>query len=505
MPALAGGTIKGAVISMSAEQSQLFDRDYIRLTERFKALSTFGQFLQGIQRAFLPVGGGLSLDLSSLYDEVKALSTRLDEKPPERVKEMIQALDAKMDAAALELRTKELTLSPSLTRRYFEKVRPGDDRIPFYLLRFYLSQSEVDESMLDKVDCLATVAAAGSPDPAAPGTRSREEIRALFDRLLAGAATPIDDEVAPEIARAFDELASQIEATTEFADLAGEGSIEALRTLKRRAARGLAHPEILTAVVCCNLKARAVFQRLYEKEESTLREASNRITELESRAGAMELEAEAVLRRFRESRSAVDSQAAEGTVRWRQLLDLQQAAFAALKVLGEGEPKPREAIADRNRPIVGEEDPFWGPCLRRVLGAVEASQGEDSKSPAAFDLETWEREAALRWIAGAPLSRSENAVLSAAALRAKAESETEAARGRRGSQVPPDLLAEARATLSHANEIDRTFGELVGAQSAFAGGGDDVRHWMRTRLRLLQAASALWLELDRRNQGKVES
>jgi hypothetical protein len=500
--------MKGAVISMSAEQSQLFDRDYIRLTERFKALSTFGQFLQGIQRAFLPVSGGLSLDLGSLYEEVKALSTRLDEKPPELVKEMIQALDAKMDAAALELRTKELTLSPSLTRRYFEKVRPGDDRIPFYLLRFYLSQSEMDESMLDKVDCLATVAAAGSPDPAAPGTRSREEIRALFDRLLAGAATPIDDEVAPEIARAFDELASQIEATTEFADLAGEGSIEALRTLKRRAARGLAHPEILTAVVCCNLKARAVFRRLYEKEESTLREASNRITELWSRAGAMELEAEAVLRRFRESRSAVDSQAAQGTVRWRQLLDLQQAASAALKVLGEGEPKPREAmetVAEKDRPVVGEEDPFWGPCLRRVLGAVEASRGEDSKSPAALDLETWEREAALRWIAGAPLSRSENAVLSAAALRAKAESETEAARGRRGSEVPPDLLAGARATLSHASEIDRTFGELVGAQGASAGGGDDVRHWMRTRLRLLQAASALWLELDRSDQGKVES
>jgi hypothetical protein len=501
--------MKGTVISMSAEQSQLFERDYIRLTERFKALSTFGQFLQGIQRAFLPVLGGHSLELGSLYEEVKALSGRLDEKPPERVAESIHALDAKLDAAALELRTEEMTLSPSLTRRYFEKVRPADERIPFYLLRFYLSQSEVDENMLDKVDYLATVAAAGSPDPAAPAARSREEIRALFDRLLAGAApTPIDDEVAPEIARAFDELASQIGATTEFADLAGEGPIEALRMLKRRAARGLAHPEILTAVVCCNLKARAVFRRLYEKEERALRKASDRITGLESRAGPMELEAEAAVRRFRESRSAVDSQAAEGTLRWRQFLDLQKAASAALKVLGEGEPKPREAtetVADKNRPVVEAEDPFWGPCLRRVLRAVEASQGEDSKSPADFDLETWEREAALRWIGGAPLSRFENAVLSAAALRAKAESETEAARGRRGSEMPLDLLAEARATLSHASEIDRTFGEFVGAQSAFGGGGDDVRHWMRTRLRLLHAASTLWLEIDRRNQGKVES
>jgi hypothetical protein len=487
---------------MSAEQSQPFERDYIRLTERFKAISTFGQFLQGIHRAFLPVLGGHSLELGSLYAEVKALSSRLDEKPPERVAERIRDLDAKLDATALELRTEEMTLSPSLTRRYFEKVCPADERIPFYLLRFYLSQSEVDENMLDKVDYLATVAAAGSPDPVAPAARSREEIRALFDRLLAGAVpTPIDDEVAPEIARAFDELASQIGAATEFAQLAGEGRLEELRTLKRRAAGGLAHSEILTAVVSCNLTARAAFRRLYEKEERALREASDRITELESRVGSMELDAEAALHRFRESRNAVDSQAAEGTIRWRQLLDLQHAASAALKALGEEEPEPREKmgnVAEQELPVREAEDPFWGPCFRRVLASVEDSQGENSKGPAEFDIETWEREAALRWIASTPLSRSENAVLSAVALRVKAESETEAARGRQGSEVPPDLLREARATLSHVSEIDQTFGELVGTPSAFSGAREDARHWMRTRLRLLHAASALWLELDRR-------
>jgi hypothetical protein len=363
--------------------------------------------------------------------------------------------------------------------------------------------------MLDKVDYLATVAAAGSPESLAPAARSREEIRALFDQLLAGAApTPIDDEVVPEIARAFDELASQIGAATEFGHLAGEGWLEDLRTLKRRAARGLSHPEILTAVVSCNLTARETFRRLYEKEERALREASDRITEIESRASPMELEAEAALRRFRESRSAVDSQAAEGTIRWRQLLDLQRAASAALKALGQGEPEPLEKmgnVADVKRPVRETEDPFWGTCFRRVLASVEDSQGENSKGSAEFDLEAWEKEAALRWIASAPLSRSENAVLSAAALRIKAESETEAARGWEGPEIPPDLLREARATLSHVSELDRTFGELVGAPSAFSGAREEARHWMRTRLRLLHAASALWLELDQRIQGKVES
>jgi hypothetical protein len=488
---------------MSAKQSQPFERDYIRLTERFKAVSTFGQFLQGIHRAFLPpVLGGHSLELGSLYEEVKALSGRLDEKPPERVAESIRSLDAKLDAAALDLRGEDMTLSPSLTRRYFEKVRPADERIPFYLLRFYLSQSEVDENMLDKVDYLATVAAAGSPDPVAPATRSREEVRALFETLLGDATpAPVDAEVAPEIARAFDELAARIAATTEFADLAGEGLLEELRTLKRRAARGLAHSEILTAVVSCNLTARSAFRRLYAKEERALSEASDRITELESRAGSLELEAEAAVRRFRESRSAMDSQAAEGTIRWRQLLDLQRSASAALKALGRGEPEQQAQTGDaavEEEPVREAEDPFWGPCFRRFLASVEDSQEENSMGPSELDFETWEKDAAMRWIASEPLSRSENAVFSAAALRAKAENETGAVRGCRASEVPPNLLAEARATLSHVGEIDQTFGELVGAPSPFSGAREDARHWMRTRLRLLHAASALWLELDRR-------
>ena len=482
---------------MLAEQSQPFERDYIRLTERFKAVSTFGQFLQGVHRAFLSLLGGHSLELESLYGEVKALSGRLDEEPPERVAELIRALDAKLDSAARELRTEDMNLSPSLTRRYFERVRPADARIPFYLLRFYMSQSEVDESMLDKVDYLATVAAAGGSDHAAAAARSREDVRELFVRLLGGAApSPVDDEVAPEIARAFDELASRIGATTEFADLAGQGLLEELRTLKRRAARGLAHPEILTAVVSCNLTARSVFRRLYEKEERALSEASDRITELESRAGPMELETEAAVRRFRESRSAVDSQAAEGTIRWRQFLDLQQSASAALKALGREEPEPREPtgnVAEEERQV-READPFWGSCFRRFLGSVEDSQGEN--------LETWERDAAMRSIDPEPLSKSENALFSAAALRVKAESETGSVRGYRDSEVPPDLVAEARATLAHVGEVDQTLGELAAAPSAFSEMREENRHWMRTRLRLLHAASALWLELDRRNRNE---
>ncbi len=269
---------------MSTE-SQPLQRDYIRLTERFKALSTFDQFLQGVHRAFLPARAARTADLEPLYNELKRLSTA-DRTEEENPAPAIRELEAKFDAAAAELRTADVSLSPSLTRRYFEKVRPSDPRIPFYLLRFYASHAQTDEDLLDKVDYLATVLAGGGPDPAGAHPRPRAEVRKLFDSVLAGAAWPrIDDDTAAEIARAFDELASQIASSSGFGNLAEEGWIESLRNFKRQVTRGLSHPEILTSVALCNVTARAAFRRLYEREERIL----PRGLEPDRRAGTADL------------------------------------------------------------------------------------------------------------------------------------------------------------------------------------------------------------------------
>lgn len=489
---------------MSADPSQHFERDYIRLTERFKALSTFSQFLQGIHRAFLPAAAGHAPDLGPLYEEVKALPDRIRDDPPDRVKELIGDIEAKLEAAAVRLRDSDMTLSPSLTRRFFEKVRPADDRIPFYLLLFYLTRTDKDEDLLDKVDYLVTAAAAGSGNPATPAVRSREEIRALFERLLDGTeAASIDAEVAAQIAGAFDELASQIAATTDFADLAEEGRIESLRTLKRQLARGQAQPEILTAVASCNLTARAVFQRLYEKEQHALRESSERIDELERRAGNLDVGSAALVRHFRDSGRTVQSQEAEGSVRWRQVLELHEAAATALNVLAGwilDSRAPGGAVSpEAEQPLREEDKLFWEPCLRRLHQAVDPARVEGAGVPPDCRLEIWEAQAAVRSASSSLLSKSETALLYAAALRVKAESETEAARGREGPEVPPDVFEQAWATLAHVTDLDHVFAELVGAQ-VFSGVMDedeDVRQWMRTRLRLIQAAAALWLELDR--------
>ena len=234
-----------------------------------------------------------------------------------------------------------------------------------------------------------------------------------------------------------------------------------------------------------------------------MREASERIDELERRAGTLDVRSAALVRRFRDSGRTVDSQEAEGSLRWRQLLELHEAAAAALNLFDGWIPDSRaiidEGSAEAEDPLREEDELFWKPCLRRFQESVDAARGKGAASPPDFHLESWEADVAVRSGSSSLLSKAESVVLYAAALRVKAESETDAARKRVGPEVPADLLAQALETLAHVTELDHVFAELVGAQ-VFSGAKDedeDVRQWMRTRLRLIQAAAALWLELDR--------
>jgi hypothetical protein len=497
---------------MPAEKSRSFEEDYIRLTETFKALSVFDQFLRGLQRAFLATQGGYPVDLGPLYEELKDLPSRRNASPPESLEASMRDLQAKLDGASHRLRQVEAPTSPSHVRRHFERVHPGDARIPFYLLRFYLSHpetedlspAETDEDLVDKVDYLATVLAAGNPGRASEPAKPREEIRKLFEQVLVGATWPrVDDDLAPEIVKAFDELASRIAATEEFVELVGERGIEGLRTLKHRVARGLAHPDILAAAACCNLTVRSVFQRLYEKEADALRETAARIADIEDRLPG-DVKVSATLARYRESQNEFDQQTSEGSIRWRQVLDLKYAAAEVLGTLGEFEPDTPQVKAtpqvSHDTPPEGAGDSFWGPCLRRFLSSVAAAGATDafvdeSGLPADSRLEPWEWEVARQAIGNAPLSSSDRFVLRAAALRVRAENEIEAFRNRAGEKAPRELVSEARGTLTHAEELERTFAEL--AEKLPKAEDVDLRRRTRTRLRLQHATSGLWLVLDR--------
>src|SRR4029453_11852251 len=146
---------------MSVERIKLLHEDYIRLTERFKACWTFHQFLRGVQKTFFSSEPGYSLDFGKLYDDVRAAAGGITTIAPEKVAPRIRELSDRLDAFGRRLRDADRNISPSYVRRFFEKVQPQDEKIAFHLLRFYFSQPDADDDVVDKVDFLATVVAAG--------------------------------------------------------------------------------------------------------------------------------------------------------------------------------------------------------------------------------------------------------------------------------------------------------------------------------------------------------
>lgn len=495
---------------MSVERIQLLHEDYIRLTERFKASWTFHQFLRGVQKTFFSAEPGYTLDFGKLYDDVRAAASAIDTTLPEKVAPRIRELSDRLDVFARKLREADRHISPSYVRRFFEKVQPQDEKIAFHLLRFYFSQPDADDDVVDKVDFLATVAAAGQRTADEQAPRPRPDLKKFFESATAASVWPrLELTAAPSIVRAFDELAGEMTRAQEFEDLVTARLLNNVRQLKRRVASGLANPEVLVAVAQCNLRTRSVFHRLYEREERRLEEATDRIGELEKELARGGLEAPTAdeFRKFRETRERYARQSREGNVKALQVVELKEAIGGVLgrfDLAGLAAEDIDEALG-----LVEEveseasEDAFWRPYLDRILGAVEVY--DDGTGPLRtgiaglenLRLEPWELKAARRTVAGGgePPTDRDRTLLRAVALRLKAEEETETLRAVAGMAPPTETLRAARATLGRAPLLDAALSAVIDEAEAVSS-SEEIRSWTRTRFRLLRATSDLWLMQD---------
>jgi hypothetical protein len=495
---------------MSVERIQLLHEDYIRLTERFKALWTFHQFLRGVQKTFFASEPSYALDFGTLYDDVKSVAGAIDTTSPEKVAPRIRELSERLDTFSRKLREADRHVSPSYVRRFFEKVQPQDEKIAFHLLRFYFSQPDVDEDVVDKVDFLATVVAAWEPGSELLAARPRPDIQKFFESATATSVWPrLDATTAPTIVRAFDELAADMARAQEFEDLVTARLLNNVRTMKRRVASGLANPEVLAAVATCNLRTRSVFRRLYDREERRLEEATERIGDLEKELtrGGLEVPTAQEFQRFHESRTRYERQFRDSNLKALQVVELKEAIG---QVLGRFELSGLEAEdIDEALELVeeveseGSDEGFWKPYMDRILGPVEMY--DDGSGPlrtemAGLDnlrMEPWELKAARRAVAagGEPASERDRTLLRAVSLRLKAEEETAAMRSGADAGPSSELIRAAKATLARIPMLDASLSSVIDEAEAVSS-SEEIRAWTRTRFRLLRSMSDLWLMLD---------
>jgi hypothetical protein len=517
---------------MSVERIQLLHEDYIRLTERFKALWTFHQFLRGVQKMFFSNEADGALDFGKLYDDVRSVAgaietsslgfadsrggrretvRRMPREPadPERVAPRIRDLSERLEAFARRLREADRRISASHVRRFFERVRPEDGKIALHLLRFYFWQPDVDEDVVDKVDLLATVLVAASAPGESPGPRPHGDLRRLFEAATAGSAWPPPDPGSvATIVRSFDELAADMARTQEFEDLVKARLLNNLRLLKRSVAGGLANPDVLAAVVSCNLRTRLVFERLFEREEHRLEEATRRIEGLQKELarGGVDAPPSREFDRFRESRLRFEHQSRESNLKATQVIELKEAIadvlgrFELADLAAEDIDEVLDQVEENGSN--GSAAEFWRPRLDLILGAVELYDDGSGHLRAELpglehlELDPWELEAARRAVSEGGEIRSERdrLRLRAVALRMKAEEETATLRSE-GECPSAESLRSARATLARVPALEAALSLAVDEAEA-RGSSDEVRAWARTRHRLMRATSELWLVQD---------
>jgi hypothetical protein len=497
---------------MLASESKTLHGAYIRLTEKFKALWTFHQFLRGVHQTFLGDVPAYKIDFNSMYERLREIASEvMSVAPSETLKDKIDKIETELGLTARTLRLSDRALSPSLVRRFFDKVRPQDEKIVYHLLRFYFSQPDLDPDIADKIDFLATIAATA---PGAEGLIPRDfaDALSLFEAITANCPWPEPNpETCASAVQAFQDLSNDVSRASSFESLISDKLLDNVRTLKHRLGVSIAHPKVLAATAICNVKTKAVFRRLFEEEKKRIQEASSRIEDLErefAKGGQGAVPEE--FARFRSTREEFQKREGEANVRARDVLALKNSITELLGKFDLGQVQAEEiedALEITEGPAEASESgrpEAIANAVHRILSAVE--MGDGTNPPLRhLGLEPAELRAARRVIAGGgkPSTEQDAVVLEAAALRVKAEEEANRWRqGQEAGRIGDNLIQDVRETLSLASETDRRFARLI-QDAAEDSQPEEMNSLIRSRFRLLHAYSGLWLLQDSRTSDRI--
>jgi len=467
---------------------------------------------------FFPAEPVTAHNLASLHEEIRAAGENVSAEASSETAQQIRSLARRLDHVTAELRRTDRGVSPSFVRRFFERVRPQDEKTALHLLRFYFSQADTDVDVIDKINFLATVAAAGSSDPGSSAARPESELSRLFELVTSATVwrRPSDRE-AVAIAYVVNQVAARVANAQTFEELMSRGLIDEFREVKRKTGESLAHAKVLSAVACGNLITRAAFSRLYRSEEKVLAQATNRIEDIERelRLGPEDGLLPDELRRFRETRDRLRRGALDSNVRAADIVHFKAAIGQVLEKFDRRVPEDAEGPEDAHEPrdetaSKAAADDFWRSFVARILAVVEIEDaGRGSLQPGSdglteLALESWELNAARRVVSAGGESRNDRdrTLLRAVALRLKAEEEANLLRTISDGPSSLELLRQARASIAHAPELDANIAQIV--RIAHEGGlREHVRAWTRTRFRLLRAISELWLTQDKPGSGRT--
>src|SRR5581483_10673831 len=141
---------------MSVAEIGLLHSRYVRLSDRFKSLWTYHQFASGIFKNLIPAPLPYHIDFQNLYDRIKAANVVLNKTHINEAAAAIGLCELALDRASTQLVRADEQVSPSVVRRFFEKLRKQDENVVCQLIKFYFFADAVEGDRRDKIDYLFT-------------------------------------------------------------------------------------------------------------------------------------------------------------------------------------------------------------------------------------------------------------------------------------------------------------------------------------------------------------
>lgn len=528
---------------------------YTTLSDRFRTLWTFSQFLRGVLNHLGEAPMPYNHDFQALHEELKELvqTIGIDDAGDERPE--LDRLARELNRIHRDLAIVENGLAPSVMRKFFDHIKRQDEKVLTALAKFYLLSKHFEQDTLDKLDILFTRLAeepSASEQVAARESAELLQTFASFAEFTNLRPMPLAEET--PLIDAVTAIRDELETIEDHSALVESRVYERYRRLKQRLGKTALHPSLLVEITTTNIVAKTRFKELFNAEEKKVAENTRRIYDIERYLDRHPELANEELRHqieeFRHARIRYETSVREGNVRRDDITVMTRAMQAVLDKFdptsnrtpsadeitagipipdleiaapsSATDPTPAsveepELLSEEIEPSRSREaasladvmplDPLLNESLHKIMFALEMvvwdrlpSQIVEAPEIRNLNLESWEVEIYRKLAEGSVEKGSaewelDRFVLSGAALRVKMEEEHDEVSRLENANNPDrlfEVLEHSAQSLERARDMDRRFQWFID-DMVFRGETSRLETLYRSRFRFLHAYSGLWL------------
>ena len=532
---------------------------YTTLSDRFRSLWTFYQFLNGVFKHIDEGPMPYSYDFQGLHRHLQDLVHTVGIEANARASTELDQVERELDRIHRELSRIEGEFAPSVLRKFFDHIKRQDEKVLCALIKFYLLYKHFEQDTLDKLDILFTRLAEAPSEDGRAVPRDPDDLQRTFLTLSEFASLPEvpTAELSP-LMEAVLSIRQELQEVDSYETLVESKVFDRYRRLKQRLGRTALHPSLLVEITTTNVVAKNRFKELFETEEKKVVEKTNRISEIEryltQHPEFANDDLQQQLEDFRHFRIRYESGRRKQNVKRDDITEMTRTMQAVLAQFDPTAPRstridepgrnadpftappdraPRASISQSGEEADPDQladrvdgaalhdglsisnllppDPLLAEAMHKIMFALEMVVWDRPPAQVAvapeirnLKLEAWEAES-YRKLAEDAVEKGTaeweliRFFLSSAALRVKMEEEAaEIARLESTASTGrlSDVLDQSAQSLERARDTDHRFQWFVD-DMLFRGDTHKLEQVYRSRFRFLHAYSGLWLDHQR--------